>query len=66
MDVAPVIVGWIVGFAFLVLWVWLTRRLALKRNRSTTGWMWLAAFFGPFALLVLAMLPERRDEPQAP
>ena len=64
MDIAPVILGWIVSFAFLVLWVWLTRRLALLRNRSTTPWMWLAAFLGPFALLVLAMLPARRGEPQ--
>jgi hypothetical protein len=66
MDIAPVILGWIVSFALLVLWVWLTRRLALRRNRSTSPWMWLAAFPGLFALLMLALLPTRAEEPQTP
>ena len=65
MEAAAMIVGSIIGFALLVLWVWLTRRLALRRNRSTALWMWLAAFLGPFALLVLAILPALPEEPQA-
>ena len=39
--------------AFMALWVWLARRLAIRRDRSTIAWMWLAALFGPFAVVVL-------------
>lgn len=45
--------------AFMVLWVWLARRLAIGRNRPITLWMWLGALFGPFAVVVLALLPAR-------
>ena len=45
--------------AFMVLWVWLARRLAIRRDRSTIAWMWLAALFGPFAVVGLALLPAR-------
>jgi hypothetical protein len=45
--------------AFMVLWIWLARRLAIRRDRSTIARMWLAALFGPFAVVVLALLPAR-------
>ena len=45
--------------AFRVLWVWLARRPAIRRYRSTVVWMWLAALFDPFAVVVLALLPAR-------
>jgi hypothetical protein len=32
-------------------------RIALRKGRSLTAWLWLAAVFGPFALIAVAVLP---------
>ena len=42
--------------------IWLAGSLAIKRGRSRTRWTFRTVLFGPFALLVLAMLPSRRFE----
>ena len=45
-------------FAASVWIAWLTAQTAKKRGRSFTVWMWLGILFGPFAWLVVAMLPS--------
>lgn len=37
------------------------RGMAVQRGRSPRLWMWLAAFFGPVPLAVLAVLRDRRN-----
>jgi NO-binding membrane sensor protein with MHYT domain len=48
----------IMVFGTIVFMVW-TARIAKSRGRSTTAWLWLAAFFGPFATLLVWALPVK-------
>jgi hypothetical protein len=43
----------------LVLPMLLAGRLAKSRGRSVRGWAWLAFAFGPFATLVVWLLPPK-------
>ena len=43
-----------------ILCVFLARRMAQDRAKPPTVWMWLAAFFGPVPLIILAVMPEKR------
>ena len=40
----------------------IAQRMAISQARSPKVWMWLAAFFGPLPLAVLAVIPARHDE----
>jgi hypothetical protein len=42
--------------------IWQASALATRRGRSRTKWTFRTVLFGPFALLLLAILPSRRDE----
>jgi hypothetical protein len=46
-------------FAVLCLSVHGAQRLAIRRGRSTTVWMWAVALLGPFPLALLAAMPKR-------
>ena len=35
-------------------------QVALHRGRSVKPWLWLGALFGPFALVIVALLPSRQ------
>jgi hypothetical protein len=42
--------------------IWHASALATRRGRSRTKWTFRTVLFGPFALLLRAILPSRRDE----
>ena len=44
----------------LLMCVPLAGRMAVRRDRSAKLWMWLAAFFGPVPIAVLAFIPKPR------
>jgi hypothetical protein len=46
-------------FLGIVVCVYWSRAMAIKRGRAQKPWMWLAASFGPLALPVLALLPKK-------
>jgi hypothetical protein len=43
----------------------LAHGMARDRRRSPTAWLYLAMIFGPFALVALLMLGERRVSKEA-
>lgn len=52
----------IVTLLVTVASVLLAGQLAKRRGRSVTAWAWVAVFVGPFALLALYFLSNRRTE----
>lgn len=36
-------------------------RIAARKDRSVTAWLWLGAIFGLFALAAVALLPTKRQ-----
>jgi hypothetical protein len=40
--------------------IYLSGRIASRKGRSLTAWLWLAAVFGPLALIAVAVLPQRK------
>ncbi len=45
----------------LITLTYMTGMIAERRGRRVKTWYWMAAIFGPFALLAVAVLP-RKDE----
>jgi len=48
--------------ALAILFTYLTGRMAERRGRSVTAWVLLGAFFGPFALIAVALLPSQHQQ----
>jgi hypothetical protein len=56
----------LIALAVFVASIYLAGELAVRRGRSRTAWLWIAALLlGPFALPLLYLLP-RRDAGQPP
>jgi hypothetical protein len=57
------------GLAILIVLsvacMYLSGQIALRRGRSFKAWLWLTAFFGPFALIAVAALPPLRRKAAA-
>jgi hypothetical protein len=56
----------LITLAVVIVSIYLAGELAVRRGRSRTTWMWIAALLiGPFALPLLYLLPRRDAEPPA-
>ena len=56
----------LIALAVFVASIYFAGELAVRRGRSRTAWLWIAALLlGPFALPLLYLLP-RRDAGQPP
>jgi len=50
----------LIALAVFVMSIYFAGELAVRRGRSRTAWMWIAALLlGPFALPLLYLLPRR-------
>jgi hypothetical protein len=45
--------------------MYLSGRIASRKGRSLTAWIWLAFVFGPFALIAVAVLPPMQGKAMA-
>jgi MFS family permease len=54
-------IGFAVVFLSLIVCTLLSGWIAGRRGRSTRLWYWLGAIFGPFAPVVIALLPPARE-----
>lgn len=50
------------GAYYAAVFAW-TRKIALRKNRDTDVWTYLAIFFGVFAPVTLLVLSARAPEP---
>jgi hypothetical protein len=57
----------IIALVAFVLSIYLAGLIAKRRGRSVRNWGWVAAFIGPFALLLLFLFPNlhRKNDGQA-
>jgi hypothetical protein len=56
----------LIALAVFVMSIYFAGELAVRRGRSRTVWLWIAALvLGPFAIPLLYLLP-RRDAGQPP
>jgi NO-binding membrane sensor protein with MHYT domain len=51
-----------IAFALSIGCFYLYGRIAERRGRSVKLWLWLGAFFGPIALVLVRLLPPRQED----
>jgi hypothetical protein len=51
-----------ITLAVVALFTWLGYGMAEKRNRNSTLWAVLSFFFGIFAIIVLAIMGQAKEE----
>jgi hypothetical protein len=54
--------GVVFAIFWMCVWTYLTTRVAERRGRSVKTWIWLGAFFGPFALVTVLLLPSLQPQ----
>jgi len=55
------VIGWVIGVMIWILIIAWTASIARRKGRSPFLWGLLAFFFSLFALILIALMPSRRN-----